>query len=123
MIEVVVRRNRKCRPPTGWFKSSFSASNSSCVEVQFNRENVLIRDTKDQGEGPTISVTADQWQKFLDELTCDSEKICPNGAMRINRSNSGAVLLESIESGIVLHFTDIEWAMFLAGVREDEFSI
>ncbi|MGH3856154.1 MAG: DUF397 domain-containing protein [Pseudonocardiaceae bacterium] len=54
----------------GWFKSSWSAPADECVEVNFDHSDglVRIRDTKDQGAGPTISVTGEQWTVLLDQL-------------------------------------------------------
>lgn len=54
----------------GWFKSSRSAAAGECVEVNFDHHDglVRIRDTKDRGAGPTISVTGEQWAVLLDQL-------------------------------------------------------
>lgn len=54
----------------GWFKSSWSSYAGECVEVNFDHRDglVRIRDTKDQGAGPTISVTGEQWAVLLDQL-------------------------------------------------------
>ena len=69
MIKIVARGLTDGPPSAGWFKSSFSASNSYCVEVRFDDAVVRIRDTKDHGQGPIITVTAGAWIAFLDELT------------------------------------------------------
>lgn len=64
MITNATRRE----PPTGWFKSSFSANNASCVEIKFDNEVVRIRDTKDHGTGPPITTGAAQWRAFLNQI-------------------------------------------------------
>lgn len=70
MIKTIARRElTDGPPPAGWFKSSFSANNSSCVEVRFDDEVVRIRDTKDHGQGPIITVTTGGWMAFLHELS------------------------------------------------------
>jgi len=70
MIKIIARREFTDGPsPVGWFKSSFSANNSSCVEVRFDDQVVCIRDTKDHGKGPIVTVTAGGWMAFLNELT------------------------------------------------------
>jgi hypothetical protein len=62
----------------GWFKSSRSGAAGECVEINFDHPDglVRIRDTKDRGEGPTISVTGEQWAMLLDEFA----GIAPQGA-------------------------------------------
>lgn len=69
MIKVTQRETTDTSSSTGWFKSSYSASNSSCVEIKFSDQVVLIRDTKNHGTGPTIALTAGPWRVFLRELT------------------------------------------------------
>jgi Domain of unknown function (DUF397) len=49
----------------GWFKSSYSAANGSCVEVRFRPDGgIAVRDTKDRS-GPALVFTADEWTAFL----------------------------------------------------------
>ncbi|GGP04733.1 DUF397 domain-containing protein [Nonomuraea glycinis] len=51
-----------------WTKAKASGDNGgSCVEVMRRPDDgVLVRDTKDQGEGPVLSFTKDEWLAFLD---------------------------------------------------------
>ncbi|MEV4058455.1 DUF397 domain-containing protein [Amycolatopsis sp. NPDC049688] len=50
-----------------WFKSSYSNATGSCVEVNFIRDSILIRDSKDQRpDSPNIGVGTAQWAAFLD---------------------------------------------------------
>jgi hypothetical protein len=51
-----------------WTKAKASGGNGgSCVEVMRRPDDgVLVRDTKDQGEGPILSFTKDEWLAFLD---------------------------------------------------------
>ena len=51
-----------------WFKSSYSDTSTSCVEVRFAGGAVLVRDSKNHTHGPTLAVTTDQWAAFLDGL-------------------------------------------------------
>jgi Domain of unknown function (DUF397) len=79
---------REPRTPAagGWFTSSRSGAAGECVEVNLNHSDglVRIRDSKDRGAGPTISVTGEQWATFLDEFA----GIAPAG-------RNGAVTLAS----------------------------
>lgn len=47
-----------------WRKSSFSFSNSNCVEVSDHGGTVRVRDSKDQ-TGPVLRFTAAEWAAFL----------------------------------------------------------
>ncbi|MGH3773066.1 MAG: DUF397 domain-containing protein [Pseudonocardiaceae bacterium] len=63
---------REPRTPAagGWFKSSWSGWAGECVEINFDDPDglVRIRDSKDRGEGPTLSVPSGQWATLLNEL-------------------------------------------------------
>ena len=52
-----------------WQKSSYSGSNGGqCVEVARNLPGVVaVRDSKDP-DGPSLIVTAGEWQAFLDGM-------------------------------------------------------
>jgi hypothetical protein len=67
---------REPRTPAvgGWFKSSWSSYTGECVEIKFDHPDGLvhIRDSKDRGTGPVISVTSTQRAILLDELTTPS---------------------------------------------------
>jgi Domain of unknown function (DUF397) len=50
---------------TPWRKSTYSgASGGECVEAGAARGMVLVRDTKDNGEGPVLRVSAQTWRTF-----------------------------------------------------------
>jgi hypothetical protein len=51
-----------------WFKSSYSTTSVSCVEVRFDGDAVLVRDSKNRAPGPTLAVTITEWAAFLDGL-------------------------------------------------------
>jgi Domain of unknown function (DUF397) len=51
-----------------WRKSSYSSTTGgNCVEVASDG-GVLVRDTKDNGIGPVLSVPAAAWSRFLDGI-------------------------------------------------------
>ena len=52
----------------GWRTSSYSGNGGDCVEVAAAPDGVLVRDSKDLA-GPTLAVTAAQWQAFLATVT------------------------------------------------------
>jgi hypothetical protein len=52
-----------------WRKSSYSSSNGgNCVEVGHAAGTVAVRDTKDNGNGPVLSVTSSAWERFTKSL-------------------------------------------------------
>jgi len=49
-----------------WRKSSYSGNGGmDCVEAGHAGGAVLVRDTKDNGRGPVLRVTASDWQRFI----------------------------------------------------------
>lgn len=50
----------------GWFKSSYSNSGGSCVEVKFDADITLVRDSKDRRAGqPVLCISREGWSSFL----------------------------------------------------------
>ena len=48
-----------------WRKSTYSgASGGECVEAGTAVGMVLVRDTKNNGEGPVLRVSAETWRAF-----------------------------------------------------------
>jgi hypothetical protein len=51
-----------------WRTSSYSGTNSNCVEVAADSgARVLVRDTKDR-EGPVFAFRPDTWRRFASQL-------------------------------------------------------
>jgi hypothetical protein len=48
---------------TTWRKSSYSGSQTNCVEVGNATGLVEVRDTQDR-QGPALTVSADAWRRF-----------------------------------------------------------
>lgn len=62
-VPVVVRDRR------GWFTSSYSNDSMSCVEVRFDQDVVLVRDSKDKRrQRPVIGVSGPGWTSFLEAI-------------------------------------------------------
>ncbi|WP_330233327.1 DUF397 domain-containing protein [Nocardia sp. NBC_00508] len=56
---------------TGWFKSSYSNDSQTCIEVCFDGDRVLVRDSKFQGTPdarPLLAFTPTQWSAFTSAI-------------------------------------------------------
>lgn len=52
-----------------WIKSSYSgASGGNCIEVNDAATRVLVRDTKQAGNGPVLRFTPDAWKAFASTI-------------------------------------------------------
>ncbi len=52
-----------------WRKSSYSSNGGAdCVEIGSGRNVILIRDTKQAGTSPMLTVSASAWARFTDGL-------------------------------------------------------
>jgi len=50
---------------SSWRTSSYSTGNGgNCIQTRTTADRVLIRDTKDNGRGPVLSVSPAEWQRF-----------------------------------------------------------
>jgi hypothetical protein len=57
----------------GWRKSSYSnGAGANCVETAPAVGAVLVRDTKDNGAGPVLRVTRNDWDRFTATLRADT---------------------------------------------------
>jgi hypothetical protein len=56
---------------TDWVKASASDSGGNCVEMRRNGTVIEVRDTKDGGQGPTLSFTPAEVAAWLDGVRKD----------------------------------------------------
>ena len=52
-------------PAGRWFKSSYSNPSQDCVEVRFVGGMVQVRDSKERGVPPVLTVPAGSWRGFV----------------------------------------------------------
>lgn len=55
-----------CVEVLDWRKSTRSGATGNCVEVAFASDKVLVRDSKDRGNGPILRFTTAEWDAFVD---------------------------------------------------------
>ncbi|KAA8890531.1 DUF397 domain-containing protein [Nocardia colli] len=108
---------------TDWFRSTRSNNGNQCVEVRFDGDAVLVRDSKYRrnpanhpADEPIITVTAREWTTFLDSVRVPGR---PSGALIAHTRADGHTTLE--HGGTVLGYTPQEWDAFLLGARDGEF--
>ncbi|MGY2006932.1 DUF397 domain-containing protein [Nocardia gipuzkoensis] len=108
---------------TGWFTSTRSNNGNQCVEVRFEGDAVLIRDSKYRrnpadrpAEEPVITVTAAEWTAFLDALRTHGRS---HGELRAHTTADGHTALRHGE--IILTYTPEEWDAFVLGAHDGEF--
>ncbi|MEV2221435.1 MULTISPECIES: DUF397 domain-containing protein [Nocardia] len=107
---------------TDWFTSSRSNNGNQCVEVRFDGDAVLIRDSKYRrnpanrpAEEPIITVTASLWTSFINLLNSGRShneliaQTCADGSATLRHGD------------ITLSYTPEEWDAFIAGARDGEF--
>lgn len=107
------------RPP--WFKSTFSGSDKTCVEVSRRDGAVLIRDSKYTGaaaEQPIISVPAERWPAVLElVLSADSGDIAGT-SITVRADGTASIACEDT----TLDYTAAEWDAFMKGVADGQFT-
>jgi len=47
------------------FRKAGDCSDKSCVEVAITPDVIGVRDSKDNGQGPVLAFTLDEWTTFL----------------------------------------------------------
>lgn len=107
-------------PTTGWFKSTFSNPSQACVEVRFDGDVVHIRDTKDHGAGPVITMPCLEWADLLAEITGDSPARRV-GAISIEETADGGMKLHDSATATTLTYTAAECTAFVSGALVGEF--
>lgn len=51
-----------------WRKSSYSGSGINCVEAGAAPGAVLVRDTKNHGNGPVLRIAPGDWKRFTTSI-------------------------------------------------------
>ncbi|MGI5125239.1 DUF397 domain-containing protein [Pseudonocardia sp. CA-107938] len=108
------------RRADGWFTSSFSNGGNECVEVRFDGDDVLVADSKQHGRGPEIRFARAAWDAFVAAVVGGGAPAGGDLAV-VPGADGGRALVAS--TGVRLEFTAREWAAFVAGARNGEFSL
>jgi len=65
----LTEQNDLAHDEDGWFVSSFTNGNASCVQVKFTGQGtVLVRDSKDRAASPIIGMPSTGWASLLNGI-------------------------------------------------------
>jgi hypothetical protein len=104
----------------GWRKSTYSAQQSGCVEVNPSGDCMEIRHSK-ISDSPVIRFTGEQWSRWLDEVISD-HLTNTNGAVAV-LLRPGSWTVREASTGTELVFDEQEWTAFRLGAKDGEFSV
>jgi hypothetical protein len=108
-----------------WFKSSFSKDTTSCVEVRFDGDVVLVRDSKYDGPTaaqPVITIPARNWAEFLMVVAGRVGSSSELGVPTIETDPATGSAIVRDAAGTELVYTPHEWDAFMAGINVGEFT-
>src|ERR1035437_731921 len=61
-----------------WRKSSYSGGASgNCIEVGTTKDTVVVRDTKDHGNGPVLTFGREAWEAFASAIKSRLQRTLP----------------------------------------------
>ncbi len=103
----------------GWRKSTYSAFENGCVEVNPCGAGMEIRHSK-ISDSPVISFTGEQWSRWLDAVVSD-HLTNTNGAVEV-LLQPGSWTVRETSTGTELVFDEQEWTAFRLGAKDGEFS-
>ena len=123
------RATTEANPKQGWFKSSYSSSACTCVEVRFDpRGRVGIRDSKyllDQAncrlDQPVIMMSMATWERLSGDLLTDQSNVVA-GSVEVRIAADGSATFHCLCTGVILAYDANEVAAFTAGVQAGEFA-
>ncbi|WP_306361020.1 DUF397 domain-containing protein [Nocardia sp. CC227C] len=105
---------------SAWYKSTYSGSEATCVEVAHRGDAVLIRDSKFTGpsdEQPIVSVAPAQWRSVLDLVLSGESGAAGDVSISIDPS-AGAAMSDCF---VTLSYNAAEWDAFMKGVADGQF--
>lgn len=113
--------DRAALTPGRWTKAVRSDTASGCVEVLLDSDGYHVRDTKDRGDGPVLTLTEPQWRALTAALLAPGPVGRPVPGLRLDRHPDGSLSIRRLGDGATLSYTPIEVVCFLDGLRRGEF--
>ena len=99
-----------------WLKSTRSDSWNSCVEVGVVDGQVQVRNSTDP-DGPVLTLTAAYWSWVIGRVAVGAQ------VATITRDDTGIHWRNALDGWVVVDFSEMEWAAFVAGVVAGEFGL
>jgi len=99
-----------------WLTASLCDSWNSCVEVRTVDGEVQVRNSTDP-TGPVLTLTAAYWEWVVERIA-DGEDVAT-----IVRDDTGIHWRNALDGWVVVDFSEMEWAAFVAGVVAGEFGL
>jgi hypothetical protein len=99
---------------------------AGCVEVRVDDGLYRVRDTKDQGRGPVLTLTAAQWRIFCDALLAapgELDRLVEVAGLQLLLHADRRLMVRRVADGARLRFTAFEVECFLDGLRGGEFGV
>jgi hypothetical protein len=111
--------------PGRWVKARRSDNATGCVEVRVDEGGYRVRDTKDLGRGPELTLTASEWRALCDALLTAStglDQLVDVAGVQLALHSDGRLTIRRGD-GARLRFTAFEVECFLDGLRAGEFDL
>ncbi|HET9255590.1 MAG TPA: DUF397 domain-containing protein [Pseudonocardiaceae bacterium] len=115
-----IRAHPTAHRRSGWRKSTHSAQEDRCAEVNLTCDGMEIRHSKIAGS-PVISFTTEQWSRWLDGVVTGN-LTGTNGAVTV-LARPGSWTVRDVATGTELVFDEQEWTAFRLGARDGEFDL
>jgi hypothetical protein len=103
-----------------WFKSSFSGTENTCVEIAHRPDAILMRDSKYTGsadEQPIVSVRQELWPAFLDLALSTTPATLEDVSISLHPSGGATITTGST----ALVYDAAEWDTFTKGITDGQF--
>lgn len=107
-----------------FYKSTYSGSNGTCVEVARGSAVVLIRDSKYTGpvhSQPILTVPEECWAGFLERARSRTSGRVGELLTVAVHTEGGATLSDG--QGVMLEYNADEWDAFIKGVADGQFGL
>lgn len=104
--------------PGRWTKATRSDTASGCVEVKLDADGYHLRDTKDRGRGPVLTLAEPRWRALAAALLAAGPVDLPG--LSVERRPDGSMTIGQ-PGRAPLGYTPFEVECFLDGLRRGEF--
>lgn len=105
-----------------WVKARLSDNAANCVEVMLDALGYHVRDSKDRGAGPVLTLSPGEWERFCAVLLTRVVRDEPVAVAGLEVLVHADGRLTIVGPDATLRYTRAERHCFLDGLRNAEFS-